>query len=180
MWSLLERGSAIGRSETMPGEKDVFIESWEREHATSVKVMGAIPEDKLDFKPHETSWTARQLAWHLVALEAFFIEGCLAGKIEMKPGPPPPDTLREILTAFTEQHRALVERVRGTDGRQLERSIDFYVGPKRKADVPIMAILWMGVLQHAIHHRGQLSVYLRMMGAKVPSIYGPSRDEPWF
>lgn len=49
----------------------------------------------------------------------------------------------------------------------------------RMGEVPVMSILWTGLVMHGIHHRGQLSVYLRLMGVRVPSIYGPSADEPW-
>ncbi len=87
--------------------------------------------------------------------------------------------MREILATFDGLHRELVQKVRAADDRALSGTVKFYVAPKQMGDVPVMSLLWMGVLRHSIHHRGQLSVYLRMMGEKVPSIYGPSADEPW-
>ena len=164
----------------MPSEKEQFLQTWGQEHARTAKVIAAIPQGKLDFKPHETSRTARELARHLVNAERFFVESCLAGKIEPAPGPPPPGTLKEIQATYDRQFRDLEGKFKGADDRQLCRLIQIPVGPKQMAEMPAMAILWMGVVMHCCHHRGQLSVYLRMMGAKVPSIYGPSADEPWF
>lgn len=164
----------------MASEKEQFLQTWQQEHATTAKVMRAIPEGKLDFKPTAKVMSARELAWHLVGAERFFVEGCLAGKIELAAGPPAPATLREILSAYDRQLPELVGALRAADDRLLARTIHMPVGPKQTGDLPVMAVLWMGVVMHACHHRGQLSTYLRLMEAKVPSIYGPSGDEPWF
>jgi len=164
----------------MPSEKEQFLMTWEQEHATTAKVIAAIPEGKLDFKPHEKSRSARELAWHFVNAERFFVESCLAGKIEPGPETPAPKSLKEIQVTYDRQYRELVGKLKGADERQLGRLIQIPVGPKQVGEMPAMGILWMGVVMHCCHHRGQLSVYLRMMGAKVPSIYGPSADEPWF
>lgn len=164
----------------MPSEKEQFLQTWRQEHATTAKVIGAIPEAKLDFKPHQKSMSTRELAWHLVELERFFVEGCLAGKIEPGQFPPAPSTLKEILATFDRRHRELVEKVKKADDRQLAKPLQIPVGPKQRGEAPAMSILWMGVVMHGCHHRGQLSTYLRLMDAKMPSIYGPSADEPWW
>ncbi len=164
----------------MPSEKEQFLQTWGQEHATTAKVIAAIPEGKLDFKPHEKSRSARELAWHFVNAERFFVESCLAGKIEPGPETPAPKSLKEIQVTYDRQYRELTGKLKGADERQLGRLIQIPVGPKQVSEMPAMAILWMGVVMHCCHHRGQLSVYLRMMDAKVPSIYGPSADEPWF
>ncbi|HSD52286.1 MAG TPA: DinB family protein [Candidatus Methylomirabilis sp.] len=164
----------------MKSEKEQFLQTWGQEHATTAKVIAAIPEGKLDFKPHETSRSARELAWHLVNAERFFAESCLIGKVELAPGPPPPASLKEIQSTYDRQYRTLVEKLKQADDQQLSRPIQIPTGPKQMGQVPAIGILWMGVVMHCCHHRGQLSLYLRLMGAKVPSIYGPSGDEPWF
>jgi len=87
---------------------------------------------------------------------------------------------REILATAERQHRELVGKVQAADDRLLAKAIQMPVGPKQMGEVPTIKALWMGVVMHIVHHRGQLSVHLRMMGEKVPSIYGPSLDEPWF
>jgi uncharacterized damage-inducible protein DinB len=164
----------------MPTEKEQFLQTWEQEHAKTAKVIAALPEGKLEFKPHESSKSARELAWHLVNAERFFVESCLAGKIEPTPDTPAPKSLKEILATFDRQYGQLAAKLKQADEQQLARPMQFYVGPKQMGEVPILNILWMGVVMHCCHHRGQLSVYLRMLGAKVPSIYGPSADEPWW
>ena len=164
----------------MPSEKEQFLQTWGQEHATTAKVIAAIPEGKLDFKPHEKSRSTRELAWHFVNAEQFFVESCLAGKIEPGPETPAPKSLKEILATYDRQYRALSEKLKQAEERQLTRTIQIPVGPKKTGEMPAMAILWMGVVMHCCHHRGQLSVHLRMMGAKVPSIYGPSAHEPWW
>lgn len=84
----------------MGSEKEQFLQVWEQESATTVKVIEAIPEGKLHFKPPERSRSTRESAWHLVETERAFVEGCLAGKMEPRPGPPAPGTLQEILAGF--------------------------------------------------------------------------------
>ena len=164
----------------MPSEQERFLQAWQQEHGTTAKVMGAIPEGKLDFKPHPKAWSARELAWHMVQAEKFFVEGALAGHMEPGPASAAPATLKEIVATFDRQHGELVKKLTAADDRQLAKTMQFYVGPKQMGDVPIMQVLWMGVVMHGCHHRGQLSTYLRMLDAKVPSIYGPSADEPWW
>jgi uncharacterized damage-inducible protein DinB len=164
----------------MASEKEQFLQTWQQEHATTARVMAAIPEGKLDFRPTPKVMSARELAWHIVGAERFFVEGSLSGNIAPAPGPPAPATLREILSAYERQLPELAATLKAADDRQLAKTIHMPVGPKQMGDVPAMAALWMGVVLHACHHRGQLSTYLRLMEAKVPSIYGPSADEPWW
>ena len=164
----------------MPSEKEQFVQTWDMEFATTQKVLRTIPEGKLEFKPTPKVMSARELAWHIVGAEKFFVEGCLAGKIEPSPPPPAPATLQEILSTYDRQHQELIGKVKAADDRQLAKMIHMPVGPKQMGDVPAIGVLWMGVVMHLCHHRGQLSTYLRLMDAKVPSIYGPSGDEPWW
>ncbi len=163
----------------MATDKEQFLAAWEQESGITRKVMAAVPEAQRDFRPHEKSMSARELAWHLAGLEKFFVEGCLARRFTFERGPEAPATMREILGAYGALHADLVKRLAAAPDAALRGTVPFYVAPKQMGDVPVMALLWTGVLHHEIHHRGQLSVYLRMTGGKVPSIYGPSADEPW-
>jgi uncharacterized damage-inducible protein DinB len=93
--------------------------------------------------------------------------------------PPTPETIDEVIAAFEEGNRKVVELVQSVpEEKILGETIQFPVGPGKMGDVPKMQALWM-FLCDQIHHRGQFSVYLRMADGKVPSIYGPSLDEPW-
>jgi uncharacterized damage-inducible protein DinB len=93
--------------------------------------------------------------------------------------PKPPGDYEEVVSAFEKARRETVANVAKASDEELNRTMQFPVGPGGKmGDVRRQDVLWM-TLMDQVHHRGQLSVYLRMAGAKVPSIYGPSADEPW-
>jgi uncharacterized damage-inducible protein DinB len=165
-----------------PTSKQQFLDAYEREHATTMKVLRAFPTDQLDLRPHPKLKTARELAW-VFALERrlgtgvyhnAFANGVPAGS---KP-PEPPASWDAILDALEKAHRDLGDLIRSTPDDQLEQKVKFFTGPKTLGDWTRMSFLWF-LLHDQIHHRGQFSVYLRMAGGKVPSIYGPSGDEPW-
>ena len=80
--------------------------------------------------------------------------------------------------AWEQAHAAFVAHVRRTPDAELNKTVKFMVGPKKMGDLRRMDVLWF-LLHDSIHHRGQFSIYLRMVDAKVPSIYGPTADEPW-
>ena len=159
-----------------------FLDAYEREHATTMKVLRAYPPEQSEFQPHPTSRTARDLAWLFVlerglgkaGLSNAFATGQRGG------GPPPaPATWEEVLTALEAAHADFRDVINSYTDEQLAEPIKFFGGPKQIVDVPRIAFAWF-LVHDQIHHRGQMSVYLRMVGGKVPSIYGPSLDEPWF
>src|SRR3989454_2617583 len=92
--------------------------------------------------------------------------------------PAPPATLQDVITTYEQAHQAFIERVRRTPEAELNKTVKFFVAPQQMGDVRKLDVLWF-MLMDQVHHRGQMSVYLRMADAKVPSIYGPSADEPW-
>jgi uncharacterized damage-inducible protein DinB len=159
-------------------EKDMLLATWEREFHTTLKVLKAYPEQKLDLKPHERSKTARELAWTLASEEPVMINGGITGKFDFENMPKVPATKAEIITAYEEGHREMVAKVRQLTDADFNKTVKFMVAPKTMGDVRSGDIFWTLILD-SVHHRGQFSVYLRMAGGKVPSIYGPSADEPW-
>jgi uncharacterized damage-inducible protein DinB len=92
--------------------------------------------------------------------------------------PPPPAKMSEIAAAAEKAYGDVMEALKAADDARLEVSHKFLVGPKTFGEMTTMEIVRFMLFDH-IHHRGQLSVYLRMVGGKVPAIYGPSGDEPW-
>lgn len=158
-------------------EKEQFLGVLEREFPTTLKVLKAFPAAKADIKPHAKSRTAKDLAWTFVT-EQKASEQALDGAIELGKMPPAPGTLAEVIATYEKAYRALVERVKKTPEAELNKTVKFFTAPKQMGDVRRMDILWF-MLMDSVHHRGQLSVYLRMADGKVPSIYGPSADEPW-
>lgn len=158
--------------------RDMILHTWDQEYQTTMRLLKAYPEDKLDLKPHEKLRTAREIAWTIVSNEPWMINGILAGSFEGGETPMPPKTMREIITNFERVHREMIGRVKTMNDHDLNRNIKFFVGPNQMGDVKIGDLLSMLVLDQ-VHHRGQLSVYLRIAGGKMPSIYGPTADEPW-
>ena len=164
---------------TVASSAAAFTVAHEREYATTLEVLRAFPAAQAAFRPHERSSTALQLAWKFVMDERLM---ALAVKGESVLGsgfPPPPDSWEKMLEAFDAQHAELLSALRGVPGGELGGTVKSFVGPNEMGDTPTADFLWF-VLFDQIHHRGQLSVYLRMVGGRVPSIYGPSADEPWF
>ena len=166
-------GSAASSASTL------FAAAYEREHATTLKVLRAFPAAQAKFRPHERSNAALQLAWTFV-MEERLMSLAVKGESVLGSGfPPPPDSWEQMLEAFDAQHAELLAALRGATDPELGGTVKFFVGPNEMDDIPTPDFLWF-MLHDQIHHRGQLSVYLRMAGGKVPSIYGPSADEPWF
>ena len=165
-----------------PSPKQQFLVSFEREHETTLRVLRAYPPERMELQPHPRSSTARDLIWTFVMEMGLAEKALTTGFDWSKPPsgmPKAPESLDELVAAFDAAHRKVVQLVRDFPDERLGDTVQFMVAPKTLGDIPIMDFLWF-LLCDQIHHRGQLSVYLRMADGKVPSIYGPSADEPWF
>jgi hypothetical protein len=158
-------------------EKEMYLQTREREFQTTLKVLHAYPGNG-DIRPAEKSKTARELAWIFVGEETV-LELLLDGKpLLMEEGPAPPATMKEVVAQYEQTHKRITKKITGMALADLNRMTKFPVAPKKMGDLRMLEILWMFQMDQ-IHHRGQFSVYLRIAGGKVPSIYGPSADEPW-
>lgn len=158
--------------------KQRFAEVYAREHQTTMKVLKAFPSDQASYQPHDRSASALQLAWKF-AVENNVALGALRGPIQLSGSlPPAPPTFAAVLAAYESSAKEFEETLARTPDSRLDESVQFFTGPGQMGDVPVEELLWFMLLD-SVHHRGQLSVYLRCAGGKVPSIYGPSADEPW-
>jgi len=158
-------------------EKEMFLNNWQREFGTTLKILKQLPPEKAGFKPPaEKVRTAKELASVFIQ-EMGVVDGVVKGKIEFAP-PPSFETYPELLKSYEAKHKEVMEKVGRMSDTEWNTLIAAPVGPKKMADVRKGDMLWL-MLSDSIHHRGQFSLYLRMVGAKVPSIYGPSADEPW-
>ena len=163
---------------TLPSPKQQYADVFAREHATTMKVLNAFPAECASYQPHERSNTALKLAWTFV-VENNVALGALRGPLQLEGRfPPPPATFGEVIAAYDKSARDLMDTLESTPDSRLGETVRFFTGPKQMGDVPVIDLLWF-MLMDSIHHRGQLSVYVRCAGGKVPSIYGPSADEPW-
>jgi uncharacterized damage-inducible protein DinB len=162
----------------IPAVKQQFLDVWNAEYPTTLKILRAYPVDKSDLRPHDKAKTARELAWIFV-IEQGALSAVLTDTFEMSVTmPPPPATIGEVIAAYEQGHDQVQQILAGMSDEQLLRTVAVPVGPGKMGQVPKIQFAWL-MLMDSIHHRGQFSVYLRMSGAKVPSIYGPSLDEPW-
>ena len=147
------------------------------EHPMTAAVIGAIPADGAAYRPHADSRSAFELAWHIVSAEIKYLDAVAAGVFphDLKTVPDDVRTPADILAWYTVRHAPAMRRLENVTGDDLLRVVDFY-GIRSFPAIGLMQI----ILNHTIHHRGQLSTYLRPIGAKVPSIYGPSYDAGGF
>ncbi len=161
--------------------KQQFGEAFAREHERTMRVLRAYPDDQSDFKPHPRSRSAREVAWPLaLGQERLMLKALTTGFDWSKPPDPPPSLparISEIADAVELSYGNAAEALKSAGDAKLEGSVRFFVAPKTLGDYPTTEFLWYLLFDH-VHHRGQLSVYLRMVG-KVPSIYGPSGYQPW-
>lgn len=153
---------------------EMILSSLEREKQTTKKVIAAIPEASRDYRPDPKARSAYELAWHIAYEDVQFLKGIAQMKIEMAPPKEPPATIGEIVTWYEHNLPPVIQQVRAMSAEKLLTPVDFFGIMK----LPVFQYLPM-VISHSIHHRGQLSTYLRPMGSRVPSIYGGSADEPF-
>jgi uncharacterized damage-inducible protein DinB len=162
-------------------EKRQFLDAYEREHATTMRVLRAYPKDKTDLRPAPKCKTAHELAWVFVlerGLGTKLYHDEFASKPPSGAPPSPPESWDELLAAIDKAHKEFGDLVRSAPDAHLSETIKFFTAPKTMGDIPRIEMLWF-LLSDQIHHRGQFSVYSRIAGGTVPSIYGPSADEPW-
>jgi uncharacterized damage-inducible protein DinB len=143
------------------------------EHRITQQVIAALPTDKGDYRPDPKAKSALELAWHIVAAEHRFLDGIASGQFDFTPNHRPEDvkTSADIAAWYGETFDADIARVAQCSGEQLTKILDF----RGIFQLPALAFVQFN-LSHSIHHRGQLSTYIRPMGGKVPAIYGESYD----
>jgi uncharacterized damage-inducible protein DinB len=167
---------------SQPSAKKQFLDSFAREHATTLKVLHAFPREQMEFRPHVRSKSVRELAWTFV-MEQTLIMKAINDQLNISGGgsasaPTVPLDFQSIVDQFQREHQGAIDLVKRTPDAKLNSTVQFPIGPGQMGDWTKLAFMWF-ILSDQIHHRGQLSVYVRLAGGKVPSIYGPSADEPW-
>ena len=157
---------------------DELVQELEQEARTTRRVLERVPEDRLGWKPHQKSWSLGQLALHVAT-----VPGAIAEMAQHSPFPLPtfsqasPASAAELLTTLDKSIAKAQGLLRQMDAAALTKIWRAVDGDKEVMALPVGALLRAIMLNHWYHHRGQLSVYLRQVGALVPSIYGPSSDE---
>ena len=153
--------------------RDMMLRGLQNEMQTTKKVIAAVPDSGHNYRPDPKARTAKELAWHLAAEDVKFLDGIANLNFNTQAGPAPATTAEMVAWYETNFQRALA-RVQTMTAEQLLTPVDFY------GAFNLPAAMYLNFTYgHSVHHRGELAVYLRPMGSKVPSIYGPSADEEW-
>jgi uncharacterized damage-inducible protein DinB len=151
---------------------DFLLPQIEEEVHATARVIASVPDNRKEYCPHETCTKAGDLAAHLAGADIWFLEGVLNGGF----GPQPEASnvsMAELATQYRQKVTELVGKIKKLDGDALAKDVQFF-------HMTLPTVTYLQFMQkHSVHHRGQLSAYLRPMGAKVPSIYGGSADEPF-
>jgi len=157
-----------------------LLAEFEQELGTTRRFLERVPEDRLTWRPHEKSMTVGQLALHIAQVP----EGVLrlsepdeATAPDFSAGRPQPETLREVLDTLDRSATHVRQVLPAIDDSCMRSMFTVVQGGRTLLSLPRLAFLRSIMFNHWYHHRGQLGVYLRLLGTAVPSSYGPSGDE---
>ncbi len=166
--------------------KDALLPEFDYEMERARKTLERVPEDKLGWKPHEKSGTMGWLAGHLAELPSWAAVTLGQDSFDMAPPgapphqPPNPGSRKEFLDLFDKNVTTARAAIAAASDEQLKQKWTLLKAGQEILSMPRVAVLRSFVMNHLIHHRAQLGVYLRLNDVPVPSIYGPSADEQPF
>ena len=151
-------------------DQRLFTDFWTKESKTTRNVLARIPEGS-DYRPDPKSRTAKEIAWQIVCEEKMIADALESGKAEWAP-PPEPSTMKQIVETYEKQSADIGRRWNALPPAKWDGQLEFFGNPRSASHMA-----W-DFLFDIVHHRGQITTYLRPMGSTVPQIYGPSADEP--
>ena len=158
--------------------KDALLPEFDREMATARRVIERVPAEKFAYRPHDKSMTMGRLASHIAEMPAWATSGISRDSLDISGYQPfEPKSTAALLEAFDKNVTGAHDAIAGVSDETLMKNWSLKRGEVTLMTMPKIAVVRSFVLNHVIHHRGQLSVYLRLNDIPVPSIYGPSADE---
>jgi uncharacterized damage-inducible protein DinB len=163
--------------------RDMLLPEFEQEMANTRKMLERIPEDRFDFQPHEKSWKLNRLAGHIADLPMWATHTMQVEVLEMEPGqykPFEPTTRKELLDQFDKYVGEARAAIADASDEQLNKIWNMKWEGKTVITMPRIGVLRSVVMNHMIHHRAHLGMYLRLADVAVPGMYGPSADETPF
>jgi uncharacterized damage-inducible protein DinB len=155
--------------------RELCLDRRKRERKAFVNVLKAVPQGRLDYRPDPKSRTAGELAWLIAFEDSALLPLMETGRSEWKEVPGP-GTVAAIVATYERNAAAVDEAIAKTSDTAWAKTVAMSFGTPEPWTDTLENFAW-GFLLDAVHHRGQLSTYLRPMGSKVPSIYGPSGDD---
>lgn len=158
----------------------VILAEFENEAGSTRKILERVPGDKLSWKPHEKSMTLGRLAGHIAELPAWIVSTVELDSLTVEPGDYKAfaaDSQPELLATFDQYVCEARKSIQTVTDDDLQKVWTLVIQGRQVFSMPRHAVLQSFLLSHMIHHRGQLSVYLRLLDVAVPGMYGPSADE---
>ena len=161
---------------------DLLLPEFDHEMENTRKMLAAVPGDRLDFKPHPKSFNLKDLATHIATLPGWAVSTVEQPEFDFAPdgkpySPPVLNSTQELLETFDQGVAKARAALAGVTDEALQQPWSLLQTGKVLFTMPRIAVIRSFVLNHTIHHRAQLSVYLRLLDQKVPGMYGPSADE---
>ena len=163
--------------------RDALLPEFDQEMATTRKMLERVPEDRFEWSPHEKSGSLGWLAGHLASLNTWASLSIAQDTLDLAPGgkpmdpPPAPQTVAELLAMFDKNAADARAAIATVSDEALMKPWSLLQNGTTLMTLPKAAVLRTFVMNHMIHHRAQLGVYLRLNDVPVPSVYGPSADE---
>jgi uncharacterized damage-inducible protein DinB len=160
-----------------------LIAELEREGKSTVRILQRVPMDRVDWRPHAKSMSLGQLAWHIATLPRSGVIGLREKKREVtgggvRPGPAGKD---DLAVTFQQSLEALKAELSATSDQTLMKErFSFVRNGEPIVSFPLLGMIRTVIINHSIHHRGQLTVYLRLLELSVPAMYGNTADESAF
>ena len=162
-----------------PARVSALLEEFREESAITKRLLDRVPAEQLTWKPHPKSMTLGQLAGHIAAIPGRISGWAHQGSFDLlnRPTlPPQPNSLEEILGTFEQSVRDAEQNLEGLTDESLAGTFRLVKGDREIFQQPLAVVLRSIMLNHWYHHRGQLSVYLRLLDVPLPVIYGRSAD----
>ena len=162
---------------------DALLPEFDHEMPNTRKMLERIPDEKWDWRPHPKSWTTRELATHIATIPAWMVDTIEKDLYDFAPvggepyKPPVFQNKEEALAAFDKGVAGARAALAAAEDGHLMKEWALLAGGQTIFSMPRVVCIRSFVLNHGVHHRGQLSVYLRLCDAAVPGMYGPSADE---
>lgn len=159
-----------------------LLPEFDQEIANTRKLLERVPADRMQWKPHEKSWELGALASHIANLLVWTSMTIEQDAFDMDPESPPPKPpqakdAEELVSRLEENATAARKSLEGTDDATMMKEWSLKSGNQVFFTMPKVAVIRSFVMNHLIHHRGQLTVYLRQCDVSLPGIYGPTADE---